>query len=167
MTVQATLLQAMASLQTLSVGTKKASGLGSFALFACCLLLPACRTSHQQEHATILLQRNPTYELAEVPITSLKQEVYWHYGFPGALTRSFKERVERMTKEELLAWLTTMEGVHDEAYRDAIEEVAEIEAYLSKGAKVYLYSTMNENSVGEEGYIVLSPEGEVLTLTQL
>jgi hypothetical protein len=132
-----------------------------------CLFLTACRTGSDQGHEKRFSRQHPGYKLTEVPLLSLEREAFWRYQYLAIGEMRIREKVKTMTKEELLKSLDATIALDERAYQSVRAEIAEVAEYVAKGAKIYWYRFVDPDGVGEEGYIVLSPEGQILHRTGL
>lgn len=146
--------------------TKIHRSIGILMLVAC-LFLTACRTAQDQSHASRFSRQLPGYKLTEVPLLSLEREAFWHYQYDAIGLMGLRKQAETMTKEELLKSLDARIALAERAYRTARAEIVEVAEHVAKGAKIYWYRFVDPEGVGEEGYIVLSPEGRILQRTEL
>jgi hypothetical protein len=146
--------------------TKIHRSIGISALVVC-LFLTACRTASDQGHEKRFSRQHPGYKLTEVPLLCLEREAFWHYQYDAIGLMTIRKRAETMTKEELLKALDTRIDLAEWAYRTVRAEIAEAAEHVANGAKIYWYRFVDSEGVGEEGYIVLSPDGQILQRTEL
>ena len=132
-----------------------------------CLFMTACRTVHDKDHGKRFSRQHPGYELTEVSLLCLEREAFWHYKYFAIGCMAIRENAETMTKEELLKSLDATITLAERAYQSVKAEIAEVAKHAANGAKVYWYRFDSPGGVGEEGYIVLSPAGQILKRTEL
>lgn len=135
-------------------------------LLACLVVSSACSSVKETNPATRFIREHPGYKLTEVPLLTIEQEAYYRYKGRSIDIAWIRRSAEEMSKEDFLKQLDRREKMYLRLYESVKEEVAEIERLTAEGAKVYWYSFEGANH-DEEGYIVLTPDGEVLKETHL